>query len=53
MPALFEGAAKFVKYLKPNLSEDAALLDVARHLISERPLKSLLDALKKYESENS
>lgn len=53
MPALFEGAAKFVKYIKPNLSEDEALLDVARYLISERPLRSLLDALKKYEREDT
>lgn len=52
MPALFDGAAKFVKYRQPRLTEDEALLDVARHLISERPLKTLLDALKSYEKDD-
>lgn len=52
MPALFEAAAKYINYIKPKLSDDESLLEVARYLISERPLKNLLDALEKYEKQS-
>lgn len=49
MPALFEAAADFIKLVKPNLSDDEALLEVARYLINDRPLMALLNALENFE----
>jgi TIR domain len=46
MPALFQAAAKYVSALDSSLDEDSSLNIVARYLVSDRPLKSLLDGLK-------
>lgn len=52
MPALFEAAAEFIASLEPNLTKDEGLMAVARYLVSERPLKSLLDGLASRTAEN-
>lgn len=45
MPALFQAAAKYVSLLDSSLDENEALTAVARYLVSDRPLKNLLDGL--------
>lgn len=46
MPALFQAAAKYAAALDSSLDEDSSLNIVARYLVSDRPLRSLLDGLK-------
>jgi len=53
MPALFEAAANFISQVNPERNQEEALTEVARHLISDRPLRDLLNALQKYEVENN
>jgi hypothetical protein len=48
MPALFEAAAAYVAQVNPGMPQETALTEVARHLISDRPLRDLLGALQKY-----
>lgn len=53
MPALFEAAANFIQQSDSTLSQEASLTIVAQFLVSERPLKDLLDGLHGYEAAGS
>lgn len=52
MPALFDAAARFVQGIDPSLNDEQSLVVVAKYLISERPLKDLLEGLTRYEKAN-